>query len=63
MGHQELGAKILDKALAHFGEGIKVIREPKMEGRKMSVILAKGKVENKKSKDSEEKIDAKSENE
>lgn len=44
MGHQELGVKVLEKVLNHFGARIKVIREPKMEGRKMSVIIVKGKV-------------------
>lgn len=46
MGHQELGRIVIEKALNHFGDGIKIIKEPKMEGRKMSVIIMKGKTEN-----------------
>lgn len=43
MAHQDVGRSVLDKALAHFGDKIMVEREPKMEGRNLSVIISKGK--------------------
>lgn len=49
MAHPETGHKVLQTALAHLGENILVEREPKFEGRNLSVIIAKskhGKTEN-----------------
>jgi translation initiation factor IF-3 len=43
MAHTEVGNLVLQKALAHFGERVIVEREPKMEGRKLSVIIGKAK--------------------
>lgn len=43
MAHPENGHQVLQKALEHFGERILVEREPKFEGRRLSVIIAKSK--------------------
>ncbi|OGE25137.1 translation initiation factor IF-3 [Candidatus Daviesbacteria bacterium RIFCSPHIGHO2_02_FULL_39_12] len=43
MAHQELGHKVLQEALALLGDKAGVEREPKMEGRKLSVIVGKTK--------------------
>lgn len=43
MGHQELGRVVIDKALAFLGEKVAVEREPKMEGRSLSIIIVKSK--------------------
>ena len=43
MAHQDLGYKVLQEALALLGEKAGVDREPKMEGRKLSMIIGKGK--------------------
>lgn len=42
MAHPEVGHKVLNQTLAYFGERVKVEREAKFEGRKLSMILAKG---------------------
>lgn len=41
MAHRELGQKILDEALALLGDKVSVEREPKFEGRNLSIILSK----------------------
>ena len=48
MAHQELGHKVLQEALAHLGESVIVERDPKFEGRRLSMIVGKvkGKKEN-----------------
>ena len=43
MAHPEFGQALLQKALAHFGDRIEEEREPKFEGRKLSVIITKSK--------------------
>lgn len=43
MAHPELGHQLLQKALAHFGDGVEIEREPRFEGRRLSVIITKGK--------------------
>lgn len=43
MAHQELGHRVLQEALAALGDKIAVDREPKMEGRKLSMIIGKSK--------------------
>ena len=43
MGHQELGHIVLQKVVQHFGDRVNVEREPKLEGRKLSLILGKSK--------------------
>ncbi len=43
MAHQELGYKVLNEALALLGSHVGVEREPKFEGRKLSMILGKSK--------------------
>lgn len=43
MAHQELGHKVLQEALAILGEKAGVEREPKFEGRKLSMIVGKTK--------------------
>jgi translation initiation factor IF-3 len=43
MAHPEVGRKVLDKALLHFGDGIAIERESKFEGRNLSVIFSKAK--------------------
>ncbi len=41
MAHRELGQKVLDEALALLGDKVSVEREPKFEGRNLSIILSK----------------------
>lgn len=41
MAHRELGQKVLDEALALLGDKATVEREPKFEGRNLSIILSK----------------------
>ncbi len=43
MAHQELGHKVLQEALAMLAEKATVEREPKFEGRKLSMIVTKSK--------------------
>lgn len=43
MAHQELGYQVLNEAMALLGEKAAVEREPKMEGRKLSMIVGKSK--------------------
>lgn len=41
MAHQELGYKVLEETLALLGNKVGVEREPKLEGRKLSMIVAR----------------------
>lgn len=41
MAHRELGQKVLDEALTLLGDKVLVEREPKFEGRNLSIILSK----------------------
>lgn len=41
MGHPELGHKVLQEALNLLGENIAVERDPKFEGRRLSIIIGK----------------------
>lgn len=41
MAHQELGYRVLQEVLALLGDKVGVEREPKMEGRKLSMIVGK----------------------
>lgn len=41
MAHQELGHRVLQEALTQLGDKVAVEREPKMEGRKLSMIVGK----------------------
>ena len=41
MAHPELGHKVLNEALALLGEKVSVEREPRFEGRNLSIILSK----------------------
>lgn len=43
MAHQELGHRVLQEALSLLGDKAAVEREPKMEGRKLSMIVGKSK--------------------
>lgn len=43
MAHPELGHKVLNRTLEHFGDSINVDREAKFEGRKLSMIIGKSK--------------------
>lgn len=43
MAHQEVGHKVLQEALTLLGNKVAVERDPKMEGRKLSMILGKAK--------------------
>lgn len=43
MAHQDLGYRVLQEALALLGEKVAIDREPKMEGRKLSMIVGKTK--------------------
>jgi len=45
MAHPEVGRQVLQKTLDFFGDKIAVEREAKFEGRRLSVIIAKGKGE------------------
>ncbi len=42
MAHPEVGRDVLNQTLAYFADKVKVEREAKFEGRKLSMILAKG---------------------
>jgi len=43
MAHQDLGYKVLREAMTALGEKVGIEREPKMEGRKLSMIVGRGK--------------------
>jgi len=43
MTHQDLGYKVLQEALTLLGDKVGVERDPKMEGRKLSMIVGKTK--------------------
>ncbi len=43
MAHQEIGHQVLQEALNFLGDKVAVERDPKMEGRKLSMIVGKGK--------------------
>lgn len=43
MAHQELGYRVLQEALTLLGDKVAIDREPKMEGRKLSMIVGKSK--------------------
>lgn len=43
MAHQELGHEVLQEALNLLGDKVAVERDPKMEGRKLSMIVGKNK--------------------
>lgn len=43
MAHQEIGHRVLQEALQLLDDKVTVEREPKFEGRKLSLILGKGK--------------------
>ena len=43
MAHQDIGYKVLQEALTLLGDKVAVERDPKMEGRKLSMIVGKGK--------------------
>lgn len=43
MAHQELGYRVLQKTLTLLGDKVGVERDPKMEGRKLSMIVGKSK--------------------
>ncbi len=42
MAHQEVGYQVLQEALSFLGDKVSVEKEPKMEGRKLSMIVGKG---------------------
>ncbi len=65
MAHQELGHRVLQEALALLGDKAGVEREPKFEGRKLSMIVGKtkGGIKGEKNEAKASKIDnAKTEN-
>lgn len=43
MAHQDIGYQVLQEALAFLGDKVAVERDAKMEGRKLSIIVGKGK--------------------
>lgn len=43
MGHPELGHAVLNRVLSYFGENIQVERDPRFEGRNLSVIIGQAK--------------------
>lgn len=43
MAHQELGHQVLQEALSFLGDKVMVERDPKMEGRKLFMIVGRGK--------------------
>lgn len=47
MAHKELGLKVLDETLALLGDKVTVEREPRFEGRNLSIILSKNRGGNK----------------
>lgn len=56
MTHPELGHKVLQEALAVLGEKVVVEREPRFEGRRLSMILTKIKGGKKDEQDENQKI-------
>ena len=60
MGHPELGHLVLKRVLDHFGDTVQVERDPRFEGRNLSIIVGQAKGGPKKE---EVKTDAKVENE
>lgn len=56
MGHPELGHKVLQKALNVLGDKVAVEREPKFEGRRLSMIIGKFKRGKKYGQDENKKI-------
>lgn len=55
MAHPEVGREVLNQALLLLGEKIAIDKEPKFEGRKLSMIVGKNKGGNKALEDKEEK--------
>lgn len=43
MAHQEIGYQVLQEAINLLGDKVNIEKEPKMEGRKLSMIVGKGK--------------------
>ncbi len=43
MAHQEIGHQVLQEALSFLGDKVAIERDPKMEGRKLSMIVGRGK--------------------
>ncbi len=43
MAHQEIGYRVLQDAITLLGDKASIEKEPKMEGRKLSMIVGKGK--------------------
>ncbi len=43
MAHQEIGYQVLQEAVNLLGDKVSIEKEPKMEGRKLSMIVGKGK--------------------
>lgn len=50
MAHQEIGHQVLQEALNLLGDKVAVERDPKMEGRKLSMIVGRGKVKTEESR-------------
>ncbi len=62
MAHQELGHRVLQEALTLLGDKVGVERDPKFEGRKLSMIVGKTKGGIKSQSESKESTNAKTEN-
>lgn len=56
MAHPELGHKVLQEAMAELGERVAVEREPRFEGRRLSIIVAKSKGGKTHEQDEDQKI-------
>lgn len=56
MAHPELGHKVLQEALSLLGNNVAVEREPKFEGRRLSMIIGKLKGGKKDGQDENQKI-------
>ena len=59
MAHQDLGYKVLQEAMAFLGDKAGVDRDPKMEGRKLSMIVGKSKGGNKNEQNENQEITSK----
>lgn len=59
MAHPELGYRVLQETLNLLGDGATVDREPKFEGRKLSMIVGKHKGGGKDAKTEDKQINAK----
>ncbi len=56
MGHPELGHDVIRRVLAYFGEAVQVERDPRFEGRNLSVIIGQSKGVRKDAEDKNQEV-------